>query len=101
MTEHLEVRELQERRGLEVHIVGPDFFATFFYRVLDVFFLGAFMVSQAADEIVEGFFEPTTSISRLFERVLRKVRVYILTAPQSLRGSEIQGYRSGRGGVGG
>jgi hypothetical protein len=34
-------------------------FATFFYALGDVLFLGALVVAQASNEVVEGFLEPT------------------------------------------
>lgn len=62
VAEHLEVGELHESRGLEVHVVCADFLAAFFYRVGDVFLLGALVCPQAPDEVVEGFFEPGDSL---------------------------------------
>ena len=58
MAKHLEVGELHEGRGLEIHVVGADLLAAFFYGVGDVFLLGALVGTQAPDEVVEGFFEP-------------------------------------------
>jgi hypothetical protein len=58
MAKHLEVGELHEGRGLEIHVVGADLLAAFFNGVGDVFLLGALVGTQAPDEVVEGFFEP-------------------------------------------
>lgn len=58
VTKHFQIREFHERSGFEVHVVGPYFFATFFYALGDVLFLRALVVAQASNEVVEGFFEP-------------------------------------------
>lgn len=58
MAEHLEISELHECRGLEVHVVGPYFLATFFYALGDVFAFAALVVSEAPNEVEEGFLEP-------------------------------------------
>ena len=63
MAKHLEVCKLHESGGLEVHVVGPDFGATFFYRGCDVFFLAAFVVSEASNEVIEVFLEPEEGLA--------------------------------------
>jgi hypothetical protein len=60
MAKHLKVGELHESGGLEVHVVGPDLLAAFFYRFGDIFLFGAFVVPEASNEVVEGFLEPRT-----------------------------------------
>lgn len=58
MAEHLEVSELHESSGLEVHVRGPNLLATFLDRLVDVLFLGALVVAQSSNEVVQRFFEP-------------------------------------------
>lgn len=58
VAKHFEVCELHERRCLEVHVVGANLFAAFFYALRDVFFLTALVVAEASDEVVERLFEP-------------------------------------------
>ncbi len=40
------------------HIRASNFCPTFFQAVLNVFLFVTLVVSQASDEVVEGFFEP-------------------------------------------
>ena len=77
---HLEVYEFEQRGGLQVctaasarvpvlsrsrpeeatrtHVLAPNLLATFFQAVLYVLALVALVISQASDEVVEGFLEP-------------------------------------------
>jgi hypothetical protein len=61
--EHLEVGELHEGRGLQVHVVGPYLLATFSDALGNVLFLRALVVAQASDEVVEGFLEPGPALA--------------------------------------
>ena len=82
MTEHLEVGELHEGGGFEVHIVGADFLATFFYRFANVFLLGALVVPQASDEVVERFLEPENRVSRVCINDDIAGLMYMVAVPQ-------------------
>jgi len=56
--EHLEVSKLQESRRLEVHVVGPNFLATFLDRFADILLLAALVVAQTPDEVEKLLLEP-------------------------------------------
>jgi len=53
MAKHFEIGQLHEGCRFEVHVVGADLVATFFYALGDVFLLAALVVAQASDEVVE------------------------------------------------
>jgi hypothetical protein len=57
VAEHFQIDEFHERCGFLVHVLTPNFFATFLEGELDVFTLIALVGAQAADELVDVFFE--------------------------------------------
>jgi hypothetical protein len=96
--EHFEVCKLHKRCGLEVHVVGPYFFPTFFYALGDVLSLVAFVVAEASNEVEERFFEPVVQSASTI-RSLNVLEAYILATPQVTSRSRVSRYLSARGGV--
>lgn len=85
VADHLQVYQLEERRGLDIcpprnasaslvrtapgvnngltHVLAANLGTTFFQGLLDELLLVALVVPQASDEVVERLFEPVVPIS--------------------------------------